>query len=74
VGERHGDDKSRVGHVLSDALARRERAVEGIVVKELGITNAKLGGGIAKAKVSNSSVTVSAGDGVQNGRCRSVAA
>lgn len=36
-------------------------------VKDLGITNAKLAGGITNAKLQNSSITVTAGDGLQNG-------
>ena len=36
-------------------------------VKDLGITNAKLAGSIENAKLSNSSVTVTAGDGLASG-------
>jgi hypothetical protein len=43
-----------------------EVATDVVQVKALGITNAMLAGSIANAKLSNSSVTVTAGDGLQN--------
>jgi hypothetical protein len=42
-------------------------ATNGLQVKALGVTNAMLAGSIANAKLANSSVTVTAGDGLKTG-------
>ena len=44
-----------------------EVSADALQVKDLGITNAKLAGSIENAKLSNSSVTVTAGDGLASG-------
>ena len=49
-------------------------AVNGLQVKALGITNAMLAGSIANAKLANSAVTVTAGDGLKGGGAVSLGA
>ena len=44
-----------------------EVSTDALRVKDLGITNAKLAGSIENAKLTNSSVTVTAGDGLASG-------
>jgi hypothetical protein len=44
-----------------------EVSADALQIKALGVTNAMLAGSIANAKLTNSSVTVTAGDGLQTG-------
>ena len=64
-----GDGLSASGGVLAVGVddSSIETDSDALRVKALGVTNAMLAGSIANAKLSNSSVTVTAGDGLSGG-------
>lgn len=66
-----GDSSVALGGTLSVAAKVDDSTIEidtdTFRVKDLGITNAKLAGSITNAKLSNSAVTVTAGDGLKDG-------
>ena len=64
-----GDGLSKSGNTLSVSVddSSIEINSDALRVKASGITNAMLGGSIANAKLTNSAVTVTAGDGLSGG-------